>query len=48
MELNLVELDAGAELDATEWAVVVSGTDLGSVCGRRMERGRDKIVTTDL
>jgi hypothetical protein len=42
MELILVELDAGAELDATECSEVVGaklggGTDLGSGCGRRME-----------
>jgi hypothetical protein len=48
MELVLVELDASAKLDATEWAVVVGGTYLNSVYGRRMEHGRDWIVTTDL
>ena len=46
MELVVVELDACAELDATEHAEVASaeligGMDLGSGSDRRMERGRD-------
>jgi hypothetical protein len=45
MELVLVELEAGAELDVTECAEVagakiVGCTDLSSSSGRRMERGR--------
>jgi hypothetical protein len=47
MELVLVELDAGTELDATECvevvdAELVSGTNIGSGRGRRIERGRDR------
>jgi hypothetical protein len=47
MELVIVELDAGAELNAMECAKVagaelIGGTDLGSGCGRWMERGRDE------
>jgi hypothetical protein len=46
MELVVVELDAGAELDATECAEVadaelVGDTDLVSVHSKRMEHGRD-------
>jgi hypothetical protein len=46
MELVLVELDAIAELDSTEYseaagAELVGGTNLNSGRGRRMERDRD-------
>jgi hypothetical protein len=46
MELVLVELNTGAELDATESAEVagakiVGYMDLGSGRGKRMERGRN-------
>jgi hypothetical protein len=44
--MNLVEFDAGAELDATECsdvvdAKIVGGTDLSSGRGRQMEYDRD-------
>jgi len=47
MELVLVELDTGAELDVTECAKIAGaelggGTDLGSGCGRWMGRSRDR------
>ena len=46
MELVLVELDTGAELDVTECAKIAGaelggGTDLGRGKSRRMERSRD-------
>ena len=53
MELVLVELDAGTELDATECSEVtdaelVGGTDLNSGCGRRIECGRDERRESEL
>jgi hypothetical protein len=47
MELAIVELDTGAEFDATECAEVdgvelVGGTNLGGGRGMWMERGRDR------
>ena len=46
MEVVFVELDNGVELDAIEYrevagAELISGTDLGSGRGKRMECGRD-------
>jgi hypothetical protein len=41
MELVVVEFDTGTELDATECAKLVGGTDLGSGRSRWMEHSRN-------
>jgi hypothetical protein len=53
MELIVVEIDTGAELDATECAEVagaelVAGIDLGSGRGRWMERSHDGCNTSSV